>query len=395
MASQNARMQAANMSHVPPIIHDTIRYINGINGSASAVARVVLISVNGWPELKNFTVDHDDGDSTNDTLSNLAVMSSSDNFRKGGSLGKRGILYDMSKAPPIDQQEWVAYPRLPNVEVSREGLVRLADNPDELVQLHQKRRKAHLCFNHPRVIPWVSVHRAVVETFGGEIEPGKVVHHKNTKGEDNRFDNLEVVTRRQNNIFEKAFIAVNGECRHLGSSPDFMTAAARRRKAEIALGHWPLAEQIDVPDDHPLLLDDNVQAIPDKIRTNQKRNNIYPRSKGRWGFDVKFVQDNVIYYIGLARMEGEAVVLRDRAVREFDIKGNGVVGRLDLLKEHVERRRLAGMACQAIHRAGAVLRLVDLIEKRKISLEQCQFVSRNLDQDYWIEAFVIAVASVD
>ncbi|KAI9098804.1 hypothetical protein DFS34DRAFT_593411 [Phlyctochytrium arcticum] len=146
----------------------------------NSVARIVLISFKGWPPLDKSTVDHHDENSMNDNLENLKFMSVAAKFAKGGTLGKRGLPYDMSKAPPIYQQQWQPYPRLSKIEVSREGFIRNFDNQHELVPLSQKRPNDHLHFFYPGVFPWVSVHRAVVETFVGKIAEGKVVHHRNT-----------------------------------------------------------------------------------------------------------------------------------------------------------------------------------------------------------------------
>lgn len=49
--------------------------------------------------------------------------------------------------------------------------------------------------NHQRVI---GVHRAVWESFVGPIPPDKMINHKNGIKTDNRLENLELVTNREN-----------------------------------------------------------------------------------------------------------------------------------------------------------------------------------------------------
>lgn len=43
------------------------------------------------------------------------------------------------------------------------------------------------------------VHRAIYETFVGEIPDGYVIDHINTKQDDNRLENLRAVTTKENN----------------------------------------------------------------------------------------------------------------------------------------------------------------------------------------------------
>lgn len=45
-------------------------------------------------------------------------------------------------------------------------------------------------------------HRYIAEQAGWDIE-GKVVHHKNERRDDNRLDNLEVMTRSEHNTLHK------------------------------------------------------------------------------------------------------------------------------------------------------------------------------------------------
>lgn len=45
----------------------------------------------------------------------------------------------------------------------------------------------------------MTVHRAVFETFKHEIPKGLVIDHKNTVRDDNRIDNLQCVTSKENN----------------------------------------------------------------------------------------------------------------------------------------------------------------------------------------------------
>ena len=52
--------------------------------------------------------------------------------------------------------------------------------------------------NGVRYVP-MTVHRAVFETFKHEIPKGLVIDHKNTVRDDNRIENLQCVTSKENN----------------------------------------------------------------------------------------------------------------------------------------------------------------------------------------------------
>jgi hypothetical protein len=47
---------------------------------------------------------------------------------------------------------------------------------------------------------WRRVHRVVAQTFLGKIPKGKEVNHKNLDKHDNRVENLEYMTRSENQI---------------------------------------------------------------------------------------------------------------------------------------------------------------------------------------------------
>ena len=56
-----------------------------------------------------------------------------------------------------------------------------------------------ICFQNG-VKKAVLVHRAVWEAFNGPIPEGLEINHKNCVRDDNRLENLELVTRSQNNL---------------------------------------------------------------------------------------------------------------------------------------------------------------------------------------------------
>lgn len=84
--------------------------------------------------------------------------------------------------------------------VTKGGLVyRYDKKKDRLVQCKlTKDRKGYLTVSVKRPKKIMSVHRLVYETFVGEIPCGYEIDHLNTIRDDNRFDNLRLVTHKEN-----------------------------------------------------------------------------------------------------------------------------------------------------------------------------------------------------
>ena len=84
--------------------------------------------------------------------------------------------------------------------VTKGGLVyRYNAKKDRLIQCKLSCRKGYLLVSvsKPKICV-ISVHRVVYETFVGEIPQGYEIDHINTVRDDNRLENLRVVTRKEN-----------------------------------------------------------------------------------------------------------------------------------------------------------------------------------------------------
>ena len=86
-------------------------------------------------------------------------------------------------------------------KISDEGqIVSLKNNQEKLLHPHFDSRKKYLiiglCNNGS--VKSLLVHRLVAETFLGKRKKGYEVNHKNLNKTDNRVDNLEWVTRKEN-----------------------------------------------------------------------------------------------------------------------------------------------------------------------------------------------------
>ncbi|KAJ3160385.1 hypothetical protein HDU86_000719 [Geranomyces michiganensis] len=228
------------------------------------------------PEM---TVDHIDGNRKNDVLDNLQFLPWLQNYRKGGDDQAAWKIYtddDLDTAPAVEAQDWRQHPRLPHVECSRQGWLRKTGSK-RLLPLqagYYGRRHARVA----GVVPWLAVHRAVFETWVGEIPPGMIVHRVAGNRTDNRPESLQLATPAENARWEKrstpitrhrqpayagirrrlrkwmAFMNANGIIRYLGLSTDKDVAIALRRKAEIALDYRPVNTVGDpdlVPDADP------------------------------------------------------------------------------------------------------------------------------------------------
>ena len=98
-------------------------------------------------------------------------------------------------------EEWKPIPGWTNWQVSNLGRIK---GPKKIRTLQftwdKKRGKRYLfvSFTRNKKTTVVRVHRAVVEAFIGPIPPGKQVNHKNGIKTDNRLDNLEICSPREN-----------------------------------------------------------------------------------------------------------------------------------------------------------------------------------------------------
>ncbi|KAI9098040.1 hypothetical protein DFS34DRAFT_95663 [Phlyctochytrium arcticum] len=177
----------------------------------TSVARVVLISFEGLPDDPDLTVDHIDGDVANDDLKNLQFLIGFQNYRKGGR--QEAHFYeavDMSAIPTsVATDIWTTHPTLPHVQCSESGYLRLTAGRG-LIPLNQGwygHRNARVA----GVWPWLSVHRAIAETFvcDGPIPEGMVVHHRDGDATNNAHTNLQIITPAQNARYSRRFHGSN------------------------------------------------------------------------------------------------------------------------------------------------------------------------------------------
>ena len=102
---------------------------------------------------------------------------------------------DMHPHILINGQRYYAIPGFDGYFISRDGRVYFQRRNRELV-LHDNGRgyfkvsiNGKLCY----------VHRIMWETFRGPIPPGMTINHVNCNPSDNRLENLELVSQRENN----------------------------------------------------------------------------------------------------------------------------------------------------------------------------------------------------
>ena len=89
---------------------------------------------------------------------------------------------------------WKAIPSSPKYEVSDIGRVR---HGHRLLHI-RKRKTGYLLTTLGSQRSTAYIHRLVAEAFIGPVPEGKEVNHKNLNKADNRPENLEYVTRKQN-----------------------------------------------------------------------------------------------------------------------------------------------------------------------------------------------------
>ncbi|KAJ3172810.1 hypothetical protein HDU87_007812 [Geranomyces variabilis] len=315
----------------------------GDGSSNVSVGRAVLISFEGMPEDPEMTVDHIDGNRKNDVLDNLQFLPWLENFRKGGDDKAAPKIHkdvDMTTAPAVDAQEWKQHPQLPHVECSRQGWLRETGS-SELLPL----QAGYYGHRHARVagvVPWLSVHRAVYQTWVGEIPSGMIVHHVAGDRTDNAPGSLQLATPAENARWGRTSNANNtsqayGVCWH--------------KKAHFV--NVNAVNSVGNPD-----------RVPDADPTTsvKKKHNlpkyIYEMGGGRLHVSLHWQKKN--YTIGTCYDVQEALVMRDRAIQEYDFVPGVRMGRLDELERmnkarqahrhrRAEQSQLSGVVFQPAH----------------------------------------------
>lgn len=95
----------------------------------------------------------------------------------------------------LDNETWKPLYNLPKYEISNKGRVRKTEIRKQSVN-SVGYNALHL--SHNNKARNIAVHRAVWETFRDRIPPDKMINHKNGIKTDNRIENLELVTNREN-----------------------------------------------------------------------------------------------------------------------------------------------------------------------------------------------------
>ena len=116
--------------------------------------------------------------------------------------------------------------------VSR-SIFRNTRSPEHLLRLSLSHGYPVAGLSRNGVVTQFLVHRVLVETFIGQIPNMMTVNHKNGVRNDNRLDNLEIATQRENNIHS---IQVLGHKR-VGPKGE------RARTAKLKPGQIPLIRQ--------------------------------------------------------------------------------------------------------------------------------------------------------
>src|SRR3990167_2545331 len=125
------------------------------------------------------------------------------------------------------KEKWLLVEEYPGYEISDRGRVRRAGQPDRIL-----RPKGYLrvSITHEGRAARPSVHRLVADTFFGH-RPGMQVNHKNGDTTDNRVQNLEWVTSRQNQIhaIENGLYGARGEKHGRAKLTEAQVREIRRR----------------------------------------------------------------------------------------------------------------------------------------------------------------------
>jgi len=92
----------------------------------------------------------------------------------------------------------------------------------------------------------VSLHRAVWEMFVDEIPADMVINHKNGIKTDNRIENLELVTNRENiEHYKRELLTYRGEKNHMSKLTEEKVRAIRKRK-KLGVSTLQLAKEYGV-----------------------------------------------------------------------------------------------------------------------------------------------------
>jgi len=92
----------------------------------------------------------------------------------------------------------------------------------------------------------IALHRAVWEAFESEIPPGLMINHKNGSKTDNRLENLEVVTNRENiSHYKNKLLTYKGEKVNTSKLTEDDVRAIRARK-KLGVSSRQLAKEYGV-----------------------------------------------------------------------------------------------------------------------------------------------------
>lgn len=147
-------------------------------------------------------VNHKDGNTHNFHVSNLEWVTSKENAQHARENGLKPIS-DQTKniyKENLEGEEWIPIPNYPNYVISNLG---------RIMNINTKRllKQGITAHGYNEVNLWnhnkgktCQVHRLVYMSFVGDIEKDLVINHKDGIKTNNRLDNLEKITRKENNL---------------------------------------------------------------------------------------------------------------------------------------------------------------------------------------------------